>query len=92
MKGKKIVVKNDDSKLIVDFFNGYIADVTINDKERVKMSYSPDLDIDIAAKKITDLFIKESNSSKKPSIYSELFPAFGREFKMLVSNILKARV
>ena len=70
MKGKKkIIVKNDDSKLIVDF-NGYIADVTINDKERVKMSYSPDLDIDIAAKKITDLFIKESNSSKKPSIYS----------------------
>lgn len=91
MKGKKIVVKNDDSKLIVEF-NGYIADVIINDKERVKMSYSPDLDIDIAAKKITDLLIKESNSSKKPSIYSELFPAFGREFKMLVSNILKARV
>jgi hypothetical protein len=91
MKGKKIVVKNDDSKLIVEF-NGYIADVTINDKERVKMSYSPDLDIDIAAKKLTNLLIKESNSSKKPSIYSELFPAFGREFKMLVSNILKARV
>mgnify|MGYP000913363898 CR=1 FL=1 len=91
MKGKKIAVKNDDSKLIVEF-NGYIADVTINDKEKVKMSYSPDLDIDIAAKKLTNLLIKESNSSKKPSIYSELFPAFGREFKMLVSNILKARV
>lgn len=88
LSGKSLYVKQGNDNISVKF-NGYIADVTINGSDKITVSYSDNLDLDEAAKKLTRAILKES---RKPSIYSEVFPAFGKEFKMLVSNILKARV
>lgn len=88
LNGKSLNVKQGNNNVSVKF-NGYIADVTINGSDKMTVSYSDNLDLDDAAKKLTKAILKESS---KPSLYSEIFPAFGREFKILVSNILKARV
>lgn len=88
LNGKSLNVKQGNDNVSVKF-NGYIADVTINGSDKMTVSYSDNLDLDEAAKKLTRAILKES---RKPSIYSEVFPAFGKEFKILVSNILKARV
>jgi len=85
--GKNIEVHNDGNSVLVEF-DGCIANVTINGNDKLITTYNENLNVEEAAKKLTKALIKES----KPSIYSELFPAFGREFKILVSNILKARV
>lgn len=88
--GKKIEVHNDGNSVLIEF-DGYIANVTINGSDKMTVSYSDNLDLDDAAKKLTAAIIQEEEKSKKP-FYNEIFPAFGREFKILVSNILKARV
>lgn len=85
--GKNIEVHNDGNSVLVEF-DGCIANVTINGNDKLITTYNENLNVDEAAKKLTKVLIKES---KSPSIYSEIFPAFGREFKMLIANILKAR-
>lgn len=67
-------------------FDEYMADISINGKNRFKTSYSPDIDLDRAAKELTRALKREQTSC------SSIFPSFGREFKILVSDILKARV
>jgi len=88
LRGKKLNVNQENGNISVEFEN-YVANVTINGQDKMVVSYNDNLNLDEAAKKLTKAILKESS---KPSLYSELFPAFGREFKMLVSNILKARV
>lgn len=87
LKGKKLNVNLENGNVSVEF--DYVANVTINGQKMV-VSYSDNLDLDEVAKKLTKAILKES--SKSSSVYNEVFPAFGKEFKMLVSNILKARV
>lgn len=88
LNGKSLNIERGNGKISVKF-NGYIADVTINETDKMTVSYSDNLDLDEATKRLTKAILKES--SKSSSVYNELFPAFGMEFKMLVSNILKAR-
>ncbi len=90
LKGKLLKIKNETNILDVKF-DEYMADVSINDKSCFKTSYSPDIDLDRAAKELTRVLSRESKR-EQTSLYSSIFPSFGREFKMLVSGILKARV
>ncbi len=88
LTGRKLNVNQENGNVSVEFEN-YVANVTINGQDKIVVSYDDSLDLDEAAKKLTRAILKES---RKPSIYSEVFPAFGKEFKILVSNILKGRV
>lgn len=88
LRGKKLNVNQENGNVSVEFEN-YVANVTINGQDKMVVSYSDNLDLDEAAKKLTKAILKES--SKSSSVYNEVFPAFGKEFKILVSNILKAR-
>lgn len=90
LKGKLLKIKNEKDILDVKF-DEYMADVSINDKGYFKTSYSPDIDLDRAAKELTRALIRESKR-EQTSLYASIFPSFGRGFKMLVSDILKARV
>ena len=85
IKGKKLNINS----LTIEF-SEYVAKITINGQKMIT-GYHPNLNLDEATKKLTDAIIKEEKKSKRPSIYSSVFPAFGREFKMLVASILKAR-
>lgn len=89
LRGKKLNVNQENGNISVEFEN-YVANVTINGQDKMVVSYSDHLDLDEVTKKLTKAILKES--SKSSSVYNEVFPAFGKEFKMLVSNILKARV
>jgi len=84
---KRMEVHNENNSVVVEF-SDYAADVTINGKEKIITGYNPDLNLDEAAKKLTNALIKES---RRPSLYSDIFPSFGRDFKIMVSSILKAR-
>jgi hypothetical protein len=88
MKGTKMVVNGNGNKVVVEF-NAYTADVVINDKDKITTSYNPELDLDRAAKELTKALLNETKRTN--SIYDTIFPLFGRNFKMIVSNILKAR-
>lgn len=87
--GKKLKVHSEGNTVVVEF-NDYTADVVINDSQKITTAYNPELDLDEAAKKLTKAILKESR--KKNTFYDAIFPSFGREFKILVSNILKARI
>lgn len=89
MSKRNIEIHNEKDSLVVTF-DGCVASVTINGEKKLTTTYSESLNIDEAARKLTKALIAES---KRPSsVYANIFPAFGREFKILVSNILKARV
>lgn len=90
---KLLTVKNekDNPDVIAVKFDEYMADISINGKNCFKTSYSPDIDLDRAAKELTRVLSRESKR-EQTSLYYSIFPSFGREFKMLVSDILKARV
>lgn len=86
IKGKKLNINS----LTIEF-NEYLAETTING-QKIITRYHPNLNLDEVTKKLTNAIIEEEKKLKRPSIYSSVFPAFGRGFKILVSNILKARV
>jgi len=90
MKKEKLNIVNGKNSITIKFLDYNIAEVTING-QRMITRYQQNLNLDEVAQKLTDAIIKEEKKSKRPSIYSSVFPAFGREFKMLVANILKAR-
>lgn len=87
IKGKNIKISSGDNSIKVTF-NDYVCDIIINGKERMTVSYNPNLNLDAVVQKLTDALVKEV---RRPSFYKNIFPAFGREFKMLVADILKAR-
>lgn len=89
MFNRNLEVHNENNSVVVEF-NDYTADVIINGKEKITTAYHPELDLDEVAKKLTNAILKESKKSKK-SFYTDIFPSFGREFKIMVANILKAK-
>lgn len=88
MKKEKLNIVNGKNSITIKFLD-YIAEVTING-QRMITGYQQNLNLDEVAQKLMTAIIQEEKKSKKP-FYNEIFPAFGREFKMLVANILKAR-
>ena len=85
--GKNLEVINEQGKIEVNF-TGSIANVKINGQDSITTVYSPTLDLDQAAKELHKALVKEM---RKDSILQSIFPSFGRDFKIMVSNILKAR-
>lgn len=88
-KKEKLNIVNGKNSITVKFLD-YIAEVTINGQQMIT-GYQQNLNLNEVTQKLTAAIIQEEEKSKKP-FYNEIFPAFGREFKILVSNILKARV
>lgn len=88
MKKEKLNIVNGKNSITIKFLD-YIAEVTING-QRMITGYQQNLNLDEVAQKLMTAIIQEEKKSKKP-FYNEILPAFGREFKMLVANILKAR-
>lgn len=83
---KWLKVKEEDSIIVIGFNNG-IADVKVNNDISFQTSYNECLDVSKVTKEIKKALTKEKKLSKNP--LSGMF-AFGREFKMIISNILKS--
>lgn len=85
----KVLIKNenDTMELNMDTEN-FIANVSVNGNS-FTTTFSDNIDIDRAAKELTKALVSERR--KKSYSLGDLFPAFGREFKIRVSQILKMR-